>query len=35
MGLFGFWYQSRLVLGEPQTGEFDVYPNILIKRIIL
>lgn len=33
--LIGFWYQDRLVLGEPQTGEFDVYPNSVIKRIIL
>ncbi len=34
-GCISFIVNKKLVLGEPQTGEFDVYKNAVIKRIIL
>lgn len=33
--VIGFWHQDQLVLAEPQTGAFGVYPNSQIERIIL
>ena len=33
--VIGFWYKGRLVLADPGTGQFDVYKNSVIKRIIL
>ena len=33
--VIGFWYDNKLILGEPQTGALDVNKNCVIKRIVL